>query len=140
MALGEIATYGPGIDWVQTDCGVSEPCFKGELATGIDFNDNRDGIWWEGTAHTVIAKRIKGEIAQANLLLENLRLAQSLAPHANGRGIPATCHGKVTTGIKGFLLYNRLHIAATGWYALAERRRNPFWGILTSDPIPHEGE
>lgn len=133
-------TYGVGIDWVQTNCQVSEPCFQGRLATGIDFNDDQDGIWWEGTAHTVIAKRIKGEEAEANFLLLNLLLAQHFAPNANGMGIVAACHDGVTTGIEGFLLFNRLHVAATAWYALAAQRHNPFWGIKTSDPIPHEGE
>lgn len=140
MALGEVDRYGVGIDWVQTNAQVSEFCFLGGLVTGIDFNDDRDGIWWEGTAHTVIAKRIKGEGAEADLLLENLRLAQLFAPNANGRGIVATCHDRVTTGIEGFLLYNRLHVAATAWYVLAEKEYNPFWDIKTSDPIPHEGE
>ena len=140
MALGEVATHGIGIDWVQINCQVSEPCFQGQLATGIDFNDDQNGIWWEGTAHTVIAKRIKGEVIEANLLLENLRKAQRFAPNTNGKGIVAICHDGVTIGIEGFLLFNRLHIAATAWYVLAEQEHNPYWGIRTSDPIPHEGE
>lgn len=140
MALGELATYGVGIDWVQTNCQVSEPCFKGRLGTGIDFNEDQDGIWWEGTAHTVIAKRIKKENREAKFLLKNLRMAQRFAPNTNRTGIVATCHDGVTTGIQNFLLFNRLHVAATAWYVLAERRHNPFWGIKTSDPIPHERE
>ena len=75
-----------------------------------------------------------------DLLLENLRKAQRFAPNTNGKGIVAICHDGVTTGIEGFLLFNRLHIAATAWYVLAEQEHNPYWGIRTSDPIPHEGE
>lgn len=140
MALGEVDQYGAGIDWVQNNCQVSEPCFRGKLAAGIDFNDDGDGIWWEGTAHMVITKRIKGEKSEAVFFLKNLRQAQRFAPNSNGKGIVASCGDGVTTGIEDFLLFNRLHVGATAWYALAELEYNPFWGIKTSDPIPHEGE
>lgn len=140
MVLGELDSYGAGIDWVQANCGASEPCFNGKTAKGIDFNDDHDGIWWEGTAHTVIAKLIKGENAHALSLFINLRKSQKSAPNANGKGIVATCRDGITTGIPGFLFFNRLHVGATAWYILAERKYNPYWGIKTSDPIPHEGE
>jgi len=140
MALGEVAKYGAGVDFVQNNCPVSESCFRGKVAAGIDFNDDRDGIWWEGTAHMVIAERIKGENSEADFFLNNLRQAQRLAPNADGKGIVATCHDQVTTGIEGFSLFNRLHVAATSWYILTELKHNPFWGIKTTDAIPHEGE
>ena len=97
-------------------------------------------MWWEGTAHAVIAKNIKGENNEAVVLLKNLRQAQRAAPNADKKGVVATCHDQVTTGIEGFFLFNRLHVGATAWYALAERGYNPFWGTGTKDPIPHEGE
>ncbi len=140
MALGEVADYGPGIDWVSTECGVSESCFPNKTAVGIDFDADGDGIWWEGTAHTVIAKRIKKDNEGADLLLNNLRNAQRLAPNADKKGIVAVCHDGVSTGMAEFLLYNRLHIAATSWYALSELRHNPYWGIHTTIAIPHQEE
>jgi hypothetical protein len=140
MVLGEVDKYGAGVDWVQNNCQVSEPCFRGKLATAIDFNDDRDGIWWEGAAHTVIGKRIRGENKEADFFLKNLRQVQRLAPNANGKGIVASCHDGVRTGIEGFSLFNRLHVGATAWYALGELRYNPFWGISANNPIPHEGE
>jgi hypothetical protein len=140
MALGEEATYGAGIEWVRANGRVRELCSPGRTALGIDFNDDRDGIWWEGTAHAVIAYRIAGDHTKADRLLNNLRRAQRSAPNTNGMGIVATCRDLVTTGIEGFVLFNRLHIAATAWYVLAERRHNPFWGIGTDVPIPHEGD
>ncbi len=138
MALGEASMYSAGVSWVHANAQLTEPC-PSEPLTGVDFNTDRDGIWWEGTAHTAIADEILGNTTSATLLLQNLRKAQSSAPHANGMGIVATCHDGVTTGISNFLLYNRLHIAATSWYIFAELGQNPFWGIRTSDPIPHQG-
>jgi hypothetical protein len=141
MALGEVQRYGAGIDWVKNNSTVSEACFDaGRSATGIDFNDDRDGIWWEGTSHMVIAQRIQGEDHAADALLTALRQAQRQAPNANGKGLVAACHDGVTTGIPGFALLNRLHVGATAWYAIAEQRYNPFWGIRTDDAIPHAGQ
>lgn len=140
MVLGEPTVFAPGVDWVEVRCEATEPCLGGAVAAGIDFNDDRDGIWWEGTAHTVIADRVLGRDAQADTLLQSLRGAQVSAPRANGRGIVAACRDGVTTGIEGFLLFNRLHVGATAWYLLAELRHNPYWGIRTSDMIPHQGE
>lgn len=140
MALGETTTYGAGIDWVLTNCGVNnQPC-PVRLFSGIDFNSDKDGIWWEGTAHTVIAERIKGDDADADMLLANLVAAQRWASNGNGRGIVASCRDGVTTGMANSLLYDRLHTAATAWYVLAELKCNPYWGIPTSAVIPHQGE
>ena len=47
----------------------------------------------------------------------------------------ATCHDGVSTGIKDFFFFNRLHIAATAWFAMAEQGHNPFWDL--TNPIPH---
>src|SRR5207249_3361625 len=72
MALGEAGTYGAGVSWVHTNAQLTEPCPTVPL-TGVDFNEDRDGIWWEGTAHTVIADEIRGDASSAALLLQNLR-------------------------------------------------------------------
>ncbi|MGR3310133.1 MAG: hypothetical protein ACUZ77_05095 [Candidatus Brocadiales bacterium] len=141
MALGEVTTYGRAIKWVNKKCRASERCpHRKRRAKGIDFNHDRDGIWWEGTAHTAIANMIRGKNKKAKFFLKHLRRAQNLAPNANGKGIVATCHDKVTTGFEDFFLFNRLHVAATAWYVLAEQENNPFWGISANNPIPHEGE
>lgn len=139
MALGEASTYGAAITWVENNYLVQEPCCRGRNLKGFDFNNDRDGIWWEGTAHTVIAFQLKQELQKANDFLRMLRIAQLCAPNTNRKGIVATCHDGVTTGFN-WLYYNRLHIGATAWYLFAERGHNPFWGIGTADPIPYEGQ
>jgi hypothetical protein len=62
MALKEEEdVYAPGVAWVLKNAQVTEACFPGRpnpMATGIDFNNDLDGVWLEGTAHTVIALQI----------------------------------------------------------------------------------
>jgi hypothetical protein len=139
MALGEAGVYGAAVAWVEQNCLVTEACCNGITLQGMDFNNDRDGIWWEGTAHTALALRILQQHPAAAALLRALRRAQQCAPRTNGRGIVATCHDGVTTGLD-WQYYNRLHIGATAWYLLAERQHNPFWGIQTDASIPYEGE
>ncbi|MGH8548205.1 MAG: hypothetical protein ACRERU_06325 [Methylococcales bacterium] len=87
MVLGNAGSYGRGVDWVLKNGKVAEPCLGESTAAGIDFNTDRDGIWWEGTAHTVVAARIKGDMATADDLLSNLRLAQLSATRTNGKAL-----------------------------------------------------
>lgn len=140
MGLGEKSLYGRGTRWSVLNARVVEACFDGADALGLDFNDDRDGIWWEGTAHTAIAVDMLGLSRGWDILTKNLTDAQALAPRADGEGIVATCHDGVSTGIPDFFYYNRLHTAATAWYGMAMGHHNPLWGIGTGEPIPHQGE
>jgi hypothetical protein len=118
---------------------VQGRCCADKDLTGFDFNNDRGGIWWEGTAHTIIGLQIKREAQKAGKFLRNLCLAKRYAPNMNNKGIVATCHDGVTTGF-AWPYYNRLYIGATAWYIFAERGHNPFWGIGTGESIPYEGE
>jgi hypothetical protein len=129
MVLG--AGYAAGVEWVMSALATENATcgFPGAQAYGTPFGSESLGhIWWEGTAHTAIAEQILGHRASSKRLLENLKLAQKKAPNGNGKGIVAVCVDGVPTGIEGFEFYNRLHIAATAWYALARRGYNPYWG------------
>ncbi len=97
--------------------------------SGFDFNDDRDGIWLEGTAQMTLAYDQLGQIGTANALLEELTNAQSLSP--NGEGVFAALRDGVSTGFSTptgdpFKLFRRLHIAATGWKVMAHVQFNPF--------------
>ena len=141
LALGETATYGGAIDWVEAACARTEPCFAGGAAAeGIAFAAEGDGIWWEGTAHTALAHAVRGEPARAQALVAALARALDEAPGAGGGGLVAACRDGVATGIDGFALHARRHVGATAWFALAASGRNPFWGIGAGEAIPHEGE
>jgi|LGOV01.1.fsa_nt_gb hypothetical protein len=129
MAMDETDKYEGGIEWVENNCYVEADGFK-----GFDFNNDTDGIWFEGTAHMVIAYQILGDETKANLYLDELRKAQKEANNTNGKGIVAASHDGVSTGFDW--VYNaRLHIGATAWFVFAETGYNPYWNVKTSEPI-----
>ncbi len=84
LALGDPAKYGRGIKWVEDNCLVDDSGFH-----GFDFNNDRDGIWWEATAHMVLAYALMGDSAKASFYLRVLQRVQPEAPGTNGRGLVA---------------------------------------------------
>ena len=102
--------------------------------TGFDFNEDRDGIWYEGTAQMAAAYRVTGNTTSWQKVVANLTAIQDVSG-----GIPAASRDELTTGFNvtegvPWLIYHRLHIGATGWMVFAEEGRNPFW--LKSYPLP----
>jgi len=126
LALGDPR----GLGWVETSCAVEADGFR-----GFDFNDDRDHVWFEGTAHMALAYQADSRPDDAQTVLDELRRAQFAAPNSNGMGIVAASADGLTTGF-GSEYYARLHVGATAWYVLAERAYNPYWGIPTTDPVP----
>ncbi|HLO79020.1 MAG TPA: hypothetical protein VK196_21400, partial [Magnetospirillum sp.] len=98
---------------------------------GFDFNDDRDGIWWEGTAQVALVLAATGDCAGARVLVA--ALGQQFAP---GGLIWATSVPRLTTGLAlapdsttaDFFYYRRPHLGATAWAVLAARAWNPFTG------------
>jgi len=119
MALGR---YNSALVWAENNCYVEADGFK-----GFDFNNDKDGIWFEGTAQMAVAYQINDEIDKANFYISELVKAQLYAPNANGKGIVAASHDGVTTGFN-WKYFSRLHIGATAWYIFAELGYNPYWG------------
>lgn len=113
--------YRDAVDWARKNCYVECDGFK-----GFDFNTDKDGIWFEGTAHMCLAFQNSGKLDSADVYLDQLRNAQETANHNNKLGIVATCHDSVTTGFN-WLYHNRLHVGATAWYIFAEQQLNPYW-------------
>jgi hypothetical protein len=99
--------------------------------SGFDFNDDRDGVWFEGTAHLAVAYAAVGREADAERLRALLRRAQNQAPYGDRKGLSAATHDGISTGF-GFLLFRRLHVGATAWNVFAQLRYNPFYG----KPLP----
>ncbi|MCK4734028.1 MAG: right-handed parallel beta-helix repeat-containing protein [Methanophagales archaeon] len=129
MVLGK--EYGAGVKWVEDNCKVTS-CPEGCGFKGFDFNNDKDGVWFEGTAHMCIAYQIMNETNKSDDYISEIRKAQTSASNNNGKGIVAACHDGVTTGFD-WVYNNRLHIGATSWYIFAERGYNPYWQINTSD-------
>ncbi|MCR6630531.1 MAG: hypothetical protein NVV74_11040 [Magnetospirillum sp.] len=101
------------------------------VGAGFDFNDDRDGIWWEGTAQVALALAATGDQAGWNTALATL--AGQFSP---GGLIWASSVPRLTTGLAlapdsgeaDFVYYRRPHLGATAWAVLAARRWNPFVG------------
>lgn len=98
---------------------------------GFDFNDDRDGVWWEGTAQAALLYRALGRAQDADRLFAEMD--QQFSP---GGMIWATDSAKITTGFAlsptsttdDFFYFRLPHLGATAWAALAATGWNPFTG------------
>src|SRR5262249_23785217 len=64
---------------------------------GFDFDDDKDGTWFEGTGHFAVVYAHAGQPASAELFRQELRRAQA-APFSDGLGTPAASHDGLSTG------------------------------------------
>lgn len=97
------------------------------VGKGYDFNEDTDGVWFEGTAQMALAFMVKGEPARRNSLIRFLKSEQD-----SSGGVMAASRDALSTGFHQqdgtpWLYYKRLHIAATSWMVFAENSVNPFW-------------
>jgi hypothetical protein len=98
---------------------------------GFDFNDDRDGVWWEGTAQAALVYRALGQDEKADRLLK--AVARRFSP---GGLLWATDAARITTGLAlspssttdDFYYFRLPHLGATAWAALAACSWNPFTG------------
>lgn len=94
---------------------------------GFDFNDDRDGVWFEGSGHMAVAYAVAGESTKAEDLRKMLRIAQQFPyPTGNQLGTPAASHDGISSGFS-FRLYPRLHIGATAWNVFGQSQYNPYY-------------
>ena len=97
---------------------------------GFDFDNDRDGLWVEGTAQAALTLRSLGRAHESAALLDGL--AAQISPSGY---LFATREPRITTGLKiggsseaDFFYYRRPHLGATAWGVLAATGRNPFTG------------
>ncbi len=103
---------------------------------GFDFNDDRDGVWLEGTAQAALSFHAVGRTGEAERALAEV--AREISP---GGYVWATRQPSITTGLAigpdstfdDFRYYRRPHLAATAWAALAALQWNPFTGRRSGD-------
>jgi hypothetical protein len=99
---------------------------------------DRNGVWFEGTAHLALALRERGaagdERRAARLIASIERAQDGLGPGqtVGGRALPArsgvvSASSPLDTGF-GFGYYPYRHVGATAWYLLAAARANPLRG------------
>jgi hypothetical protein len=119
LAPGAAPAWRSALDWVLAHQGV--PAGDPE---GIGFNDDRDGIWLEGTAYVALLAR--PAVAR--------RMMQTLEAETSPSGLVwATTVPRLTTGFStglsksaDFFYYRRPHVGATAWAVLAALEVNPF--------------
>lgn len=97
------------------------------VRSGFDFNQDRDAIWYEGTAQMASAYREVGQAQRADQLLSVLVAAQRF-----DGAMPASERATLTTGFDlatggPWLYFRRVHVGATAWLALAESGENAYW-------------
>jgi len=99
---------------------------------------DRNGVWFEGTAHLALALRERGAAGderRATRLLASIEKAQDRLGQAQtvgGRALPersgvVSASSPLDTGF-GFGYYPYRHTGATAWYLLAAARANPLRG------------
>lgn len=95
--------------------------------SGYDFNEDKDGVWLEGTAQMAVAYAVSQQAANAENMLTTLRAIQQIPPPiGDGLGIIAASHDGVSSGF-GFKLFRRLHVGATAWNIFAQLGFNPYY-------------
>ena len=96
---------------------------------GVDFNDDRDGIWLEGTAIAALAAGRLGQPETAARFMATLRAQTSPGGLVYACTTPTLTTGLSTgldTHAADFVYYRRPHVAPTAWAVLAQLGANPF--------------
>jgi hypothetical protein len=94
--------------------------------SGFDFNEDRDGVWFEGTAQMATAYASAGFESSAAQYRTELATAQVTPPTGDGFGIAAATVDGLTSGF-GFEYFRRFHIAVAGWNVFAQLGVNPYY-------------
>ena len=97
------------------------------LKGGFDFNRDKDGVWYEGTAQMALAYQETDRPQKARAVLAMLDAGKQ-----RSGAMPTTDGTTLTTGFiqpdgNPWLYFHSLHVGATAWAVLAERGVNPFW-------------
>ena len=94
---------------------------------GYDFNTDKDGVWFEGTAQVALAYKRIGNIKKYEEIMTYLNanvLPDGSLPAADRDGLTS---GFMVSGTDIAWTYGkRSHLGATAWLALAQMDRNPF--------------
>jgi hypothetical protein len=106
--------YAASLDYAAREMSAVDGPFRGIAErTGV-----HNQVWFEGTAHLALARRLRGDPDPA--YLATIEAAQRSAPNADGAGIVAASRDDLATD-----LYASLHTGTTAWYLLAAAGVNP---------------
>ncbi|MDK1344555.1 Tat pathway signal sequence domain protein [Streptomyces sp. 378] len=161
LALGSRARgHARSLDWAAAELAVRDHSGRpnstvpvGQSYEGVTFSSaslladedapiasgqpkpDRNGVWFEGTAHLALALRergARGDEARARCLLASTERAQELlggGQTVGGKALPeqsgvVSASSPLDTGF-GFGYYPYRHTGATAWYLMAAARFNP---------------
>ena len=101
------------------------------VSGGFDFNDDRDGLWVEGTAQAALVYRSLGQAKHYQTCM-----AEVSAHFSAGGYLYATREPRITTGLAihpdsraaDLYYFHAPHLGATAWAAIAASGWNPFVG------------
>ncbi|MEU3853875.1 Tat pathway signal sequence domain protein [Streptomyces sp. NPDC029554] len=152
--------YARSLDWAAAELAVVDHAQRpnstvpaGQSYEGVTFSSaslvanedapiaagqpkpDRNGVWFEGTAHLALALRdrgARGDETRARRLLVSLERAQELlggGQTVGGRALPeragvVSASSPLDTGF-GFGYYPYRHTGATAWHVMAAARYNP---------------
>lgn len=125
LALPNALTNHPSI----LGCAEANHASTRDGFSGFDFNEDRDAVWFEGTAQMAVAYAVAHDTAKAETYRQVLRSAQQTATNGDGEGLVAASRDGLTTGF-GFEYYGRLHTGATSWNVFAQLGVNPYYQPL----------
>ncbi|MGW6646662.1 Tat pathway signal sequence domain protein [Streptomyces iakyrus] len=159
LALGS-RRYSRSLDWAAAELAVTDHSGRvnstvpaGQSYEGVTFSSasllanedapiaagqpkpDRNGVWFEGTAHLALALRergTRGDEERARRLIASTEQAQDLlggGQTVGGKALPERCgvvsaSSPLDTGF-GFGYYPYRHTGATAWYVMAAARYNP---------------
>jgi hypothetical protein len=101
------------------------------VGSGFDFDDDRDGIWIEGSAQAALVYLQLDRFEDAQRVL--VYLADAQGEQVDGEYLVATDRARITTGLAvgpksqsaDFYYYRKPHLAASAWAVLAAANANP---------------
>jgi hypothetical protein len=133
---GVLIDFPPVLQHAVRSQGVEEQGYR-----GFDFNADRDGIWFEGTAQMATAFAAADDPGWAEFYRRELQRAQYdpvlhppvNSPYISAGGIPAAYHDGLSTGF-GFELFRRDHVAVAAWNVFAQSAHNPFYSQPALNP------
>lgn len=105
---------------------------------GFDFNTDKDGVWFEGTAQMALAYLSMGRWTSAAFFQRELQRAQSTAPYGDGEGLWAATIPGLTTGFD-FKYLQRVAIAAAAWNVFAQKGYDPYYQRQLPQPLFADG-
>ncbi|MFZ4700989.1 MAG: hypothetical protein ACOYMG_13145, partial [Candidatus Methylumidiphilus sp.] len=126
------------------NCAETNHRTSSDGLSGFDFNNDKDGVWFEGTGQMAVAYAFIQHGAEANALRQTLRQVQAIGVFGEHKGLPAASHDGLSTGFNTsidsstcisdpktctFKYFRRQHVGATAWNIFAQAGFNPYYDL-----------